>query len=84
MNRRRTVLIVLLACATGFLIPPRAGSQPPTPAPPEIVCKHFLYGYPAAGWIAAVKRPYHPGLLCPEQQRRHEIRRLGLLLFDLP
>ena len=46
MNRRRTALIVLLACATGFLIP-RAGSQPPNPAPPEIFCKHFLYGYPS-------------------------------------
>ena len=21
-------------------------SQPPTPVPPEIFCKHFIYGYP--------------------------------------
>lgn len=45
MNRRRIALIVLLACAIGFFIP-RAGSQPPTPPPPEIFCKHFLHGYP--------------------------------------
>ena len=55
-------------------------SQPPTPAPPEIFFKHFLYGYPLEH--PADQRPNHPGLLRPEHQRRHEIRRLGLLLSD--
>lgn len=43
MNRRKTALIAWLACAIGFLIP-RAGSQSAAPAPPEIYCKHLLYG----------------------------------------
>jgi endonuclease G, mitochondrial len=45
MKPRATVLIVLLACATGCLIP-RAGSQPTPVTPPEIHCKHFIHCYP--------------------------------------
>ena len=44
MNRQWTTLVILLACVAGFVIP-RAASQPTPVAPPEIYCKHFLYGY---------------------------------------
>jgi len=71
----RIALMIALICLSG------AHGQP-TPTPQEVHCKHFLYGYP-------VGTPPSNDLIVRDlyalsNNSTTEVRRLGLLLYDLP
>jgi endonuclease G len=47
MNQKSYMLVAVAILIATVSCVREVGSQPATPAPPEIQCKHFIYGYPA-------------------------------------
>jgi len=46
MNQKSYMLVAVTVLIAAASCVREVGSQPVTPAPPEIYCKHFCYGYP--------------------------------------